>query len=653
MTNRSSSNELEPVRDAIANSEQIRAPLDGLVERVKSDPGAAFEPEALYHLIALKVTDRAAFESLRAALKQAGCRVTELDEAMVEACGQTGRRPTQADIMIEIAGAAELFHAPDGTAYADLTIEGHRETWQVRRKGFQLWLDRQFFERTGGAPSSEARQMALAVIEAQARFDGPERPVCLRVGGLDGKLYLDLGDEAWRAVEIAASGWRVIHSPPIRFRRAPGMRPLPMPVRGGSVDFLGRLLNLRSDDDLVLIVAWMLAALRNQGPYPLLVLSGEQGSAKSTFTAILRALLDPNAAPLRALPREDRDLFIAAGNGHVLAFDNLSGLPASISDTLCRLATGGGFAVRQLYSDQEEVLFEAARPIILNGIEDIVTRSDLADRAIFVRLEAIPEERRRPEAEVRNEFEREGPRILGALLDALAKGLRCLPEIHFRKLPRMADFVHWASACETAFRPAGTFISAYSRNRDAADEDVIDADPVATALCNFMMERTEWTGTASGLLEELAKVAGPRTAGFRTWPGSPNVLSGRLKRVVTVLRKVGLALAFERNGHARTRIIRIKSMAAPVSRSDAGMQPSASSAWPASDKKSFQANVLSGRDMRTVKKEADGGLSPSSPAVRVGSPGPDGSATSGQADKGNGARSRPEREGLGRRRSCP
>lgn len=63
-----------------------------------------------------------------------------------------------------------------------------------------------------------------------------------------------------------------------------------------------------------------------------------------------------------------------------------------ISDTLCRLATGGGFAVRRLYSDMDEVLFDAARPVILNGIEDIVTRPDLADRAVFLTLEPIPEE---------------------------------------------------------------------------------------------------------------------------------------------------------------------------------------------------------------------------------------------------------------------
>ncbi|MBX3552903.1 MAG: hypothetical protein KF697_10620 [Pseudolabrys sp.] len=208
-----------------------------------------------------------------------------------------------------------------------------------------------------------------------------------------------------------------------------------------------------SDADFVLVVAWTLACLRNRGPYPVIVLSGEQGSAKST-SAILRALLDPNTAPLRALPREDRDLFIAASNGHVLAFDNVSGLPAWISDTLCRLATGGGFAVRQLYSDQDEVLFDAARPVILNGIEDIVTRPDLADRAVFLTLEPIPEQRRRPEQELWAAFDTERPRILGALLDAVAKGLAMLPQTRLDKLPRMADYAvgHWSRKRRAAAR---------------------------------------------------------------------------------------------------------------------------------------------------------------------------------------------------------
>jgi hypothetical protein len=123
-------------------------------------------------------------------------------------------------------------------------------------------------------------------------------------------------------------------------------------------------------------LAWVLAVLRNRGPYPALSLAGEQGSAKSTFSAILRALLDPNTAPLRALPREDRDLFIAASNVHVLAFDNVAGLPAWISGTLCRLATGGGFAVRRLYTDQDETLFDTNEANLVRDRRRFTSQTD-------------------------------------------------------------------------------------------------------------------------------------------------------------------------------------------------------------------------------------------------------------------------------------
>jgi hypothetical protein len=326
------------------------------------------------------------------------------------------------------------------------------------------------------------------VIEAKAQFDGPQRPVFIRVGGLDDRLYLDLGDETWRAVEIDVSGWRVIDNPPVRFRRAAGMQALPMPVPGGSVAALRSFLNVRSDADFVLVVAWALACLRDRGPYPVIALSGEQGSAKSTFSAILRALLDPNTAPLRAC--RARTATCSSPPATAMCWPLTMVRPTGkISDTLCRLATGGGFAVRQLYTDQDEVLFDAARPLILNGIEDIVTRPDLADRALFLTLEPIPDERRRPETELWAAFDTEGPLILGALLDAVVEGLKRLPETHLPKLPRMADFALWATACETPLWPAGTFWSAYSGNRDDVVEVMIEADPVAAAHRRLMAEQ--------------------------------------------------------------------------------------------------------------------------------------------------------------------
>jgi hypothetical protein len=537
------------VVEAIEAAEDIADPLDDLVAQSDENPEVAFRPEVLKQLVALKKDDRAVFEALRGQLKTAGCRVTALDEAIAEQDGGTrDRGPKQADILIDLAQTADLFHSPDGVGFADLDINGHRETWRIRSKGFGRWLARRYFETTAGAPNSEGLQSALNLIEAKAHFDAPERAVHVRVAGQDGKIYIDLCNATWSAVEIDDRGWRVVDNPPVRFRRASGMKGLPVPTRGGSIATLRSFLNVQSDADFVLVVSWALAVLRDKGPFPLLVVSGEQGSAKSTFSAMLRALLDPNTAPLRALPREDRDLFIAATNGHVLVFDNVSGLPAWISDTLCRLATGGGFAVRQLYSDQDEVLFNETRPVILNGIEDIVTRPDLADRAIILSLAPIPEESRRSEAELWVAFEAERPHILGVLLDAVAQGLKRLPETHLPRLPRMADFALWTTACETALWPAGAFWSAYCGNRDEAVDAVIEADPVGASVRALMATRSEWTGTASDLLGALGEIAGERVLRSKTWPDSPRALSGRLRRSATFLRKSGVSMAFQREG---------------------------------------------------------------------------------------------------------
>ena len=249
--------------------------------------------------------------------------------------------PTQKDLLLELAATTSLFRTPDGAAFADIDVNGHRETWPVRSERFKGWLNRRYYEVREGAPSREARESALDTLQAKARFDSPEQPVALRVAEHKGKLYLDLCDEAWRAVEIGPASWRVVDRPPVRFRRTPGMKALPLPVAGGSIDELRPFLNVSSDGDFVLAVAWMLAALRPNGPFPVLVLLGEQGSAKSTFAKILRSLVDPSGVPLRSLPRSDRDLFIGADNAHVQVFDNISGLQSWVSDSLCRLSTGG------------------------------------------------------------------------------------------------------------------------------------------------------------------------------------------------------------------------------------------------------------------------------------------------------------------------
>ena len=123
----------------------------------------------------------------------------------------------------------------------------------------------------------------------------------------------------------------------------------------------------------------------------------------------------------------------------------------------------------------------------------------------------------------------------------------------------MADFMIWASACETGLWPAGTFARAYAENRKRAIENIIDADPAATRVREIMADRSAWTGTAADLLRAVYTADGisMRQPGL---PQNPRVLAGRLRRAQTFLRSLGIEIAFIREGRAGTRVIRIRNV---------------------------------------------------------------------------------------------
>jgi hypothetical protein len=519
-------------------------------------------------------------------------KLDEHDEAEARAArGEPPREGDPAPVNEESASAAtllirlvenaraELFHEPDGTAYARMQVGDHHEVWPLRQSGFRRWLKRLYYGATGKAPGSQAVEDALGVLEGRAAIDGPEHQVNVRVAEHGGRIYLDLGQPDWQVVEIAPGGWRVMFNPPVRFRRTKGTLSLPTPAPGGTLDLLRSFLNLpgrdardasdasSASDSWDVLIAWITAALRGRGPYPLMVLSGEQGTCKSNFGRYLQRLIDPNMAGLRSEPREPRDLMIAARNAWVVAYDNLSHLPQWLSDALCRLSTGGGFGTRQLYTDDEEVLFSAQRPALLTSIEDVVTAGDALDRAIALQLEYVPEECRRTEEELDAAFDTALPRILGALLDAVAGGLKMLPSVSLDRKPRMADFARWGEAVLRGLGfPPGHFLDAYQRNRAGVNEVALEASPIVAPLRLFLAQQLSgsWRGTAGELYEALTKLAGDALARSKEWPKKPHVLSGCLTRLAPNLRRAGIL--FERDrvaGGKRSRFLCLRRIDPP------------------------------------------------------------------------------------------
>ena len=506
----------------------------------------------------------------------------------------------------------ETNESPD-TAHLK-SYQTHRETHPLRSRAARNWIARRYHEAFGAVPTSQNLQEALNVLEGRAVHESSQLDVHLRLAEHAGAIYIDLGDDQWRAVEIDRTGWRVIAEPPVRFRRPPQLLPLPEPSAlspcGTHMDCLQvhanentgaggegsgapalvstsgatgsasalphasgltpqaphwprdlrKFLNI-TDDHWPLVLGWLVAALRPRGPYPVLCLHGEQGSAKSTAALLLRSLVDPNAAPLRGEPKEVRDLMIAATHSHVLCFDNLSRLPDWLSNALCRLSTGGGFSTRTLYENDVETIFSASRPSILVGIDELATRGDLIDRAVLVTLSPIDAARRRPEEDLLAEFAVVRPAIFGGLCTALSTALANLPTTKLARYPRMADFARWATAAEPALGlEPGEFLRAYENNRATAHELALEGHPLVAALEELLEARDDgyFETSATGFLDALKALTNRRHRRDAAWPKSPRALSGTLRRLAPALRTMGIDVRFHRGDTAnRTRVISI------------------------------------------------------------------------------------------------
>jgi hypothetical protein len=449
---------------------------------------------------------------------------------------------------------ARLFHTANYEAFATIYVRDHFETWRVKDTHFKRWISGLYYAKERKAPSDAHLAAALNVLEGQALHEGSEQAVHVRVAEHETRIYIDLANDRWESVEITASGWRVTSDCPVKFRRTPGMQALPTPVTGGSLGEIRQFVNVGTEELFVLVLGWLVGALRPAGPYPVLVIEGNQGSAKTTTSRLLRVLVDPNTAPLRSIPKNERDLMIAADNGWCQAFDNVSEVPPWMSDCFCRLSTGGGFSIRRNYTDDEEKLFNAMRPLMLNGISVGIERADLLDRSLIIRLDEIQDEKRMPEKRFWAEVENVKPRILGALLDAVSCALRRLPEIWIEKPPRMADFAYWVTAADPALGcPEGAFLRAYKANREDANELALESSLLVPFL-KAIAERGGWSGTASELLTLLNKENGVdrRQQG---WPKTPAALSGQLRRLLPSLNSTGIIVQMQKTAGTNSRKI--------------------------------------------------------------------------------------------------
>lgn len=472
----------------------------------------------------------------------------------------TKHHVSQVAQLLEIAKAIDLFCTPTREAYARVPVDSHREIWPIESGGgLEDWLQRQFWERTGEAPKESSVRDSLRSLRGRARNGGEVSEVHVRVAERHGAIYHDLGNQQWQAVETSSDGWRLVSDPPIDFRRGSSALPAACPTRGGSLDPLRRFLHVGCQEDWRLLIGWLIAALTPWPPYAVLVLAGEQDSAKSTTSKVLRALVDPDDAPLTPAPRDVEELLVVARDNWLPVFDNLSHLDVWCSDALCRLSDGGALKRRARYTDTALSVVKAARPVILNGIGELATRGDLLSRALIITLPPILDRDRVDERALWTDFNQTKPEIAGALYDLLAGVIAHLPTVSLPAPPRMATFARVGTAVEHVLGwPAGSFLDAYRDSRREASEISLDTWPVAPALLGLLAEKGSWEGRATDLLTELQGRTDEAPRLVKSWPKLAHHLSAQLTRHAPSLRSQGWEVSKDRSGKTGERVIRIR-----------------------------------------------------------------------------------------------
>jgi len=461
--------------------------------------------------------------------------------------------------LYKIAESGVYFTSTRDEPFVEITRKGHKRNIPVNGKQFSDWLRNEALNVGLIVTGSNVRDVTETMAAKASFSDMPRQIVFRRVASKDGNIFYDLCNDQYEAVEIRPDGWNIISNPPVRFQRLDGMGEMPHPKTGGTISDLTDLLNLPSQGDAALLTAFCVHCLQPNGPFPLVVINGSKGSSKSTLTRTLVGLIDPNTDPLKQFPRSQQDLAIALDERLLVAFDNVSTINHSTSDMMARISTGASFSARKLFTDKELIKINLNNPIIINGIPQSVDQPDLADRAIFIHLDAIKPTKRIRAEEYWEKFSEVQPYIFGLLMDGVTAMLANRQQVELAEIDRMADFHVNAVASETAFWPVGTFELAYQSTKQRWHDSQISKAPLAEAIIKLFKMRKEkaekwtgwtaWTGTVKDLLNELEYLN--ENYGVSNFPKNEEQLGKIIVKIKPILHDNGIGIESTRDSTVR------------------------------------------------------------------------------------------------------
>ena len=449
-----------------------------------------------------------------------------------------------------------VFRDQHGNRLIEVTeSKGKKKVMPIDSDEFKRYLRREFLSNTGFPAEEKVIKTTVKSLDAMAEI-APVFKLHQRIAQAGEAIYIDLADEEGDIVEVTATGWQVLTKAPVRFRQNKGAACQVMPVHAAleTVPSLFDFINIQDPSDQLLFEVTLVTCLIPEIAHPVINLIAKEGSAKSTASRVLKALIDPAAADLMKFPTKELDLGLICSQNHLVVFDNLSDISKAQSNLLCQVVTGGNISVRKLYTTDDTVTIPLHSCLVLNGIDIAGHGKDLLDRAIVLALPKIDPSRRKDEKEFWQEFNAAKPLLLSRYFDVLAKAIEFYPDTKPGKKPRMADYYRWALAVTKALgRDPEEFEQAYQANVDRVALDSVEQEPLAVAVTSLVEETSCWQGTISELHNALAY-----RCDSRQLPKAPNQLSRELKLVAGTLGKVGIAVEWDKDRARNLTTVRLE-----------------------------------------------------------------------------------------------
>ena len=474
------------------------------------------------------------------------------------------------------------------TPHIALPIQDHLEVLPVDSNVFKNWYKMFIFERDGIVLDSTTINdlCGLASAYAASAKYGTQINLNLRTAlksDFKTEWIYDLVNKNWEFIRITSSGWDIFRNE-IIFRRYNNQKAQVYPDRNYEADifdqFMG-LVNIKDKESILLLKCYIISLFIPEIQKVVLILRGSQGAAKSSLQEFIRTLVDPSIAKTLVFPRQLNELIQQLSHNYITYYDNISSIPPWISDQLCRAVSGSASSKRQLYTDDDDKIYNFKRCVGMNGINLVATKEDLLDRSIIIGLDDIEDENRRIPQELWKEFDNIRPKLLGYIFDILAKVLEYEENnsevIKKLKLTRMTEFAkHGEIISRCIGNKENEFINAYKRNREIQVDEIVESSQVATAIMCMMFRKYEdlkvWDGTPTALYTELREVAQNDVwelnidTNDRYWPKNVKSLGKRLNEIKPTLKAKGLKIThYKESDVHRTRKVEIRKVLSNMS----------------------------------------------------------------------------------------